>query len=382
MMMRRRWLHMWRERHQLGMPKSITVTEATVARLQAAGWDTAAIKAYCRYLKDAIELVKTPEQQQRQQALVDTMTILVGSPVYTKMFSASHLSARQKLQLVLKQLNAQRDEYDFLQLSGSYKIYPNLAPTSLFLSVLRQTMQTAFPRHTLVSYAESNTDIAELAYQMHAFRSYIDRQCIAYVRQHQQGVTDYDKLRSYAQEWGLGLDYQTGANFHNRYHKVFTFPKNMKVQVSEHSKMAEFIVDLSTGEFISEWNVYRLLPDGTVDSNPAHYTPAELEQVANTESFNYGNPGHRSHRNLDIEHPADPLLRRKPTRYWHYEKDYNRGGRYIDIVNIVGHADFLAWQIIPEDSRLATYQDYVKECRQLELQRVYGFNRFYRNENE
>lgn len=393
--MKNQWLQKIDQYRQLGIVQTKNITPSAwqdlieaVHHLKSVGWDQPAIRAYCRYAKNAIALKQDANSQGEQQAVVYAMTFLVGSSVYTKMFQASNLRASDKLQLMFNQLQAKCDEFGFLQLAGPFKIDPKLAPVSLFLTILRQTIQKAFPRETLDMYARNNKpqqldeQNCELAFKVHAFRSYIDRQCIDYIRQNQNGATDYDKLLEYAHERGIGLDYQTGANYHNRYHEVFTFPKNMKVQISQHTKMVEFIVDLTTSAFVSEWNVYRINEDGTIDSNPGHYNVLELEQVANTESFNYGKPQHRSHRLLDIEHPSDPLLRRKATNYWRYEKDYNRGGRYVDIVNVGGHDDFLAWQEIPDDSRLAAYQDYVKECRQLELHRVYGFNRFYLHLNE
>lgn len=54
--------------------------------------------------------------------------------------------------------------------------------------------------------------------------------------------------------------------------------------------MVEFIVNLETGEFETQWDAYdqHKLPDGRYDSNPEHYTHDELHEIANTESFNYG----------------------------------------------------------------------------------------------
>ena len=54
--------------------------------------------------------------------------------------------------------------------------------------------------------------------------------------------------------------------------------------------MVEFIVNLDTGEFDSQWDAYdkHKLADGRYDSNPDHYSKYELKEIANTESFNYG----------------------------------------------------------------------------------------------
>ena len=72
----------------------------------------------------------------------------------------------------------------------------------------------------------------------------------------------------------------------------------MKVQLTRNSwrlrnnpaRMVEFIINIDRGKFISEWDSYKLTADGKVDSDPAHYSIAKLESIANTESFNYGIP--------------------------------------------------------------------------------------------
>lgn len=388
-----RWLTRWRTYRQTGIQKPQLMScvawdqlAQQAKQLQQAGWDEPAIKGYYRYVKHETQTIVDDEVMHERLDQLYRMTFLIGSPVYTALFNASRYLSSTKLALVLHQLEAYHDNNGFLQLRGPYRIDPMMAPTADFLYAFRHTVQQTFPHQTLKEYTQASINPDEhlriLAGKIHHFRSYIDRQCIMYIRTQQHGVTDYEKLLDYTEQYHLKLDYRTGANFHNRYHGIFTFPKNMKVQLTKDSKMSEFIVDLNTGEFISEWNVYRYLADGTVDSNAAHYTNSELEQVANTESFNYGQPRHRSHRYLDIDHPADPLIRQRATKHWRFERDYDDGGRYADIVNNGGHEDVLAWQKIPADSRLAAYQDYVSECRKLQLRREYGFNRFYLGLNE
>ena len=81
----------------------------------------------------------------------------------------------------------------------------------------------------------------------------------------------------------------------------------MKVQVPQgnsakgkdlnNARMVEFIVNLDTGEFDSQWDAYdnHKLADGRYDSNPDNYSNEELREIANTESFNYGpSKGHNS----------------------------------------------------------------------------------------
>lgn len=74
----------------------------------------------------------------------------------------------------------------------------------------------------------------------------------------------------------------------------------MKVQVSKgntaegdelnNARMVEFIVNMDTGEFDSQWDAYdkHKLPNGRYNSDPSVYSEDELREIANTESFNYG----------------------------------------------------------------------------------------------
>lgn len=99
----------------------------------------------------------------------------------------------------------------------------------------------------------------------------------------------------YGQFFHLTFDYTTGARFHNRMVGDFDYLRNMKIQVPKrktklwepnNARMSEFIVQISTGEFVSEWGIYRQLPNRRYDSQPDHYSVRELGPVANTESFN------------------------------------------------------------------------------------------------
>ena len=117
---------------------------------------------------------------------------------------------------------------------------------------------------------------------MFFFRYYLDRQAIYYIRSHYEGANDYEKLLAYGKENNIEFDYTTGANYHNRFEKSdgFKRPYNMKVQVPQgnsakgkdlnNARMVEFIVNLDTGEFESQWDAYdnHKLADGRYDSNP------------------------------------------------------------------------------------------------------------------
>lgn len=161
----------------------------------------------------------------------------------------------------------------------------------------------------------------------------------------------------------------------------FKYPDNMKVQLTKDStktigndaRMIEFIVNLKTGHFVSEWNAYEhhLLPNGQIDSDRAHYTDTELKQIANTESFNYGIPlgtnnapiaddYKGSHKRLDISHPADSDLRKFATDKNHYvaEPDLGDGGRYVNIVGNGGDKDVKAWNDIQDNRKKEVYDKY------------------------
>lgn len=382
----------WHEYQLLGILRPKYMTNTTWKKLlqqhailEQAGWDHAAVKGYYRFIGSQVNHLTDDIAIQEKLRYFEKQIQLIGSETYNSLYRASKLVPRKRIQLVFQQLRAQRDSHGFLQIQGTYKIDPKLSPLGIFLELFRHDVQEIFPHQTLGQYADiaTNSDgqLRELAAQVHCFRSYLDYQCLCYIRNYQHGITDYDKLLDFASQYQVELDYQTGANFHNRYENKFTYPQNMKVQLPKREKMVEFIVNLTTEDFVSEWNVYHYLADGQIDSNPENYTNEELEQIANTESFNYGRPQHKTHAKLDIEHPTDPDLRQTATRIWHYEPDFDDGGNYADIVNRGGQADVTAWKLIPLVSRQRAYDDYVTECRKLNLRREYGFDSFYRGVN-
>ena len=141
--------------------------------------------------------------------------------------------------------------------------------------------------------------------------------------------------------------------------------------------MAEFIVDLTSGQFVSEWNAYEVDETGWVKTQVA---PADLAQVANTESLNYGIPhgayadlGKRDrsrHQNLDVEHPADPAARRQATRVLRSPATLAHGGPYVDLVKQL--PDLAAWQAVPPVKRSAAYAHYRQVCQQVGTVRGYA----------
>ena len=348
------------------------------------GWDDEAVKNYINQVKSSTAKLQTGQEFYNKRDELYAQTKEVGSDVYTGMYAASKMSSREKLELVLKHLGAEVDEHNFMHLtSATHKFSDKMPPHGDFLMYFRKDVILTFKDKSL------KEDKSGLGQQIHLFRYYLDRQAIYYIRNNYEGASDYEKLLAYGEEQGLTFDYTTGANYHNRYDKdtdVFRRPYNMKVQVPQentfdqendfnNARMVEFIVNLETGEFETQWDAYdqHKLPNGRYDSNPEHYTYDELHEIANTESFNYGpSKGHNKpnkgiyvgqHDRLDVTQPADSELRQKAKNIFKSEKDLGKkGGQYADIVKGGGHKDYEAWQErtkgMSEDEKVAEYNKY------------------------
>ena len=224
------------------------------------------------------------------------------------------------------------------------------------------------------------------------FRYYLDRQAIYYIRSHYEGATDYEKLLAYGKENNIEFDYTTGSNYHNRFEKSdgFKHPYNMKVQVPKgnsskgkdlnNARMVEFIVNMDTGEFDSQWDAYdkHKLADGRYDSDPSVYSNEELREIANTESFNYGpSKGQNSdltkfyigkHGTLDVDGTPEPATRVRAKELFRYEKDLGKKdektgnvGQFADIAR-KGNQDYEAWQRntkgMSEEEKVEEYNKY------------------------
>ena len=228
------------------------------------------------------------------------------------------------------------------------------------------------------------------------FRYYLDRQAIYYIRSHYEGEKDYEKLLAYGKENNIEFDYTTGANFHNRFKESegFKRPYNMKVQVPKgnsskdkdlnNARMVEFIVNMDTGEFESQWDVYdkHKLANGRYESDPGkNINDDELREIANTESFNYGpSTGQNSdvtkfyegkHGMLDVNGTPEPATRSKAKKQFHSEddlgdvdKDTGHVGQFADIVR-KGHEDYEAWQRntkgMSEEEKVEEYNKFKSE---------------------
>ena len=139
------------------------------------------------------------------------------------------------------------------------------------------------------------------------------------------------------------------------------------------ARMIEFIINIDRGEFISEWNSYKVTTDGKVDSNPAHYSIAKLESIANTESFNYGIPHgnyfvyphlRKTHYYLDVQQPKDSLLRQRAKKIYRSPRGYRQGGSFADLIKAGGVKDAKAWQQVPFSRRAEVYSSFIEHLAQ------------------
>ena len=359
--------------------------EQSVNLKEIDGWDKDAIKGYVKGVSKRTADAKTGSELNARRDALYAETKEIGSDIYTEMYASSKLDSKAKVELVLKQLGAETDKKQFMHLtSKTHKISDNLPPHGDFNMYFRRDVVKAFGDYHLDPLSDDNLTPEErakfskkelkLRQQVHFFRYYLDRQAIYYIRSHYEGANDYEKLLAYGKENNIEFDYTTGSNFHNRFNPKdgFQRPYNMKVQVPQgnsakgkdlnNARMVEFIVNLDTGEFDTQWDAYdkHKLPNGRYNSDPSEYSEDELREIANTESFNYGpSIGQNTdvegiyvgkHDMLDMNAP-EPATRVKAKELFRYEKDLgkkdeNTGhvGQFSDIVKGEGHEDYEAWQ--------------------------------------
>lgn len=364
--------------------------EQSVNLKEIDGWDKDAIKGYVKGVSKRTADIKTGSELNARRDALYAETKEIGSDIYTEMYASSKLDSKAKVELVLKQLGAETDKKQFMHLtSQTHKISENLAPHGDFNMYFRRDVVKALGNKNL------NYQKNPLRQQVHFFRYYLDRQAIYYIRSHYEGATDYEKLLAYGKENNIEFDYTTGSNFHNRFTPKdgFKRPYNMKVQVPKgntkkgedlnNARMVEFIVNIDTGEFDSQWDAYdkHKLADGSYDSDPGKYSNEELREIANTESFNYGpSKGQNSdltkfyigkHGTLDVDGTPEPATRVRAKELFRYEKDLgkkdeNTGhvGQFADIVR-KGREDYEAWQRntkgMSEEEKVEEYNKFKSE---------------------
>lgn len=347
--------------------------EQQLSSLAKEGWDKRSLRYYRQ-----INLKQASAPMNCWQEIHE-----VGTPLYTKMLRRSWLPARLKIQLVLDHLGAYVDEHNFLQLAptAKYHIWADLAPLAEFNVLFRALVLQLYGKAPKNSQplAHENSDFTR---RLNLFRGYIDRQAISYLRQtYLELPNDFWRLAVYAKQCGVELDFETGANYHNRHlaEQSDFVPENMKVQLAKNSsygyfscfndaRMVEFIINIDTLEFVSQWNVIKQEKTGDFCSDPEKYTISELRALADTESFNYGIPHGKgrvpwryrySHGNLDGVNPLESDLRKRAKKFWRADGDAKKEvNGYGDLVNSNGIADILCWQNVSREKRLALYRNY------------------------
>lgn len=281
-------------------------------------WDTAAINTY---FEEIAKIGATQKKYLLTKIIKKTYdkTTLVGSALYLKMYKKYDGTDREKVQLLMKQMGAEIDENNFLQLKGPLWFDPDMAPDNPFLKEFSTNVQRAYPEGMDYNKnVEKDKTITEQELQKtFQMRHYFDLQNIFYIRSHYEGKTDYDKLMNYSKEYPL---ISKGARLHNR-KKDGKFDKQVNDKILANENRGEFIVNTKTKEFVSQWDQYKtregkgiFIQDKegdtigirlkNIETNPEYYNLSEQagKEIADTESMNYGGKDSDLHDKYDVSH--------------------------------------------------------------------------------
>ncbi len=281
----------------------------------SAGWDKRAVFAYLEAVDNKFgQFAKgyegaqiTQEEYLEQLDRVYKSAHLIGSDVYTYMFESSQLKPKKKALLVVEQMGGYLDENGMLQLKDGDEFYLNMEPHSVFLEDYAQCVRDA--------YQKKNKTYKRLDDPMiHQFRMYIDKHNIEYVRNNFDGKTDYEKLKNYAAEFEFSLYYGEPSRHHNKVSKDGTFDEQKCDKILTPNRLSEFIVNVETGEFVTEWDVLKTGNGQIVLSRSSSYQKEKernRKKVVDTESFNYAPADYvEAHQMLDVL-PASPSKEKK-----------------------------------------------------------------------
>ena len=192
----------------------------------------------------------TQEEYLEQLDRVYKSAHLVGSDVYTYMFESSELKAKKKALLVIEQMGGYLDENGMLQLKDGDEFYLSMEPHSVFLEDYAQCVRDAYQKKNKTYKRLDDTMI-------HQFRMYIDKHNIEYVRNNFDGKTDYEKLKNYAAEFEFSLYYGEPSRHHNKIQKDSAFDGQKYDKILTPNRLSEFIINVETGEFVTEWDVLK-----------------------------------------------------------------------------------------------------------------------------
>lgn len=288
------------------------------------GWDKRAVLAYLEAVNTKFNMFAGNGYEAGNVTKAEYMEVLentyssarqIGSDVYTYMFEESKIEPKKKAMLVLRQMGAYLDKNGMLQMGDGDRFAPDLTPHSAFFEDYAACVRKA--------YQKSEQKYKTLDNQMiHQFRMYIDRHNIAYVRKYYKGPTDYAKLQAYAKQFEMKLYYGEPSRHHNKIERGSHFGGQKYDKILTPNRLSEFIVDVETGAFVTQWDVLKVQKDGTIASGPDGYLKEEVKAqcvIVDTESFNYAPADYmKAHEALDVL-PATPPGGRKKT--WYLEND-------------------------------------------------------------
>lgn len=297
----------------------------------AEGWDQYAIFEYFKQINQRLRKIDTMQVVFEQLPIFKEETKRVGSMLYTKLFNASSYTDKEKVALVMKQLQASIDQNGMLQLKGPFQLDSEMPPHHLFLENFARSVIKAYPKG-LIPKNNPDTPRATLK-KIHQFRMYLDRQNIGYIRAHYFGLTDLDKLLAYGKKHRLSFN-QT-SRLHNRYSVNNPFKGQENDKITTKNGLSEFIVNVTTGKFMTQWDVLQE-ENGKIGIFSEGYQPNTLKgkELVETESFNYSDQA-KEHQLFDVapasaqqglEHDAKIAAK----KYWKSEAWSFQGGNYIE----------------------------------------------------
>lgn len=281
-----------------------------------AGWDKKAVFAYLEAVdtkfnafgENGYEAQNVTQKEYLQELEnIYRSAHQIGSDVYTYMFEASGIETKKKALLVLRQMGAYLDKNGMLQLGEGDTFAPEMTPHSVFLEDYAECVQQA--------YQKKGNRYKQLDNKMiHQFRMYIDKHNIEYIRSYYNGSTDYERLNAYAKNYEIKLYYGEPSRHHNKIVKETHFQEQRYDKILTPNRLSEFIIDVKTGDFVTEWDVLENKKNQAVRSAADDYADVgqKAEQkIVDTESFNYA-PTDRmeAHNSLDVL-PASPSKNKK-----------------------------------------------------------------------
>lgn len=277
------------------------------------GWDKSAVLAYMEAVNTKFNLFGangyeaqnvTEEEYLQEIEHIYQSAHQIGSDVYTYMFEESKISPKKKALVVIEQMGGYIDKNGMLQFGTGDRFAPEMAPHSAFLEDYAECVRNA--------YKKKNLDNE----MIHQFRMYIDKHNIEYVRGYYEGKTDYERLKAYAKNFNMKLYYGEPSRHHNKTEKKEKFKEQRYDKILTPNKLSEFIIDIETGSFVTEWDVLAKTKSNQVQSKTSAYKNIEKSQkkkVVNSESFNYAPADYNdAHYRLDVL-PATPADRKKKT---------------------------------------------------------------------